>query len=698
MRPHAVFFVLMMLGVVSAFSPSDYFYADETDVTVSYKNFSLNGDDYSIVYFDGDETFLLKNSEIVNDSEEISDVVYSYYIKEYYPSDEEINQTYTYIDTYNKSRNDGYGSYKNQEEYVCRMAIFTDKRIDIYIDGEQQKLWCHDDASCEMNAMFLYQYGHDYFGWGSPDVVLEPIREFSYASWGTESILNNFTYKLDNLEPDTLTETITYMKDNIPTLIEYADDMENTIFRTPRSDDEADKDDCYLRCYAMCPAFEFDTDTLDDLEEHLDELYDKVQPLVNYDDNTAEFAEETNNRLEYRYVTVTGAEYDAKFDEEEGIELEEYGRDAYGLVANTSLMMKIEDMADLRDDIRGKIDTGDFTGVDEEISLYNAKLESVREGADNAYKLYNETMDSKNLVTSLLFEISTKEMSPTNEDTYNKIKDDVESADLEFTDGLTPDKMTELRNRYKSASNDAARLLQAVSTSASGTAVSTFRAFATKMNEGIASFVQATAIADEKAIPENKYLALGSFSGLIFVSFAAIAFLLFLWAISGHRRSQLKYVIGAAFVVLIIFIGLFSGFLFFYMDKAASEATMDEFLVDFEDRDSIALVGKIDLATSEEESAIKSCVNSLSNVMASKNKSVDIYYFEPGDVCEKNGATFDGNCNDNINEHESVIMLSPSLTTEAPILSATYISKAEIKATKEYYRSCPLTFMFENGE
>jgi len=695
MRPHAIFFVLMILSVVSAFTPSHYFYADETDVTVSYKNFSLNGDDYSIVYFDGDETFLLKDGEIVNDSEEISDVVYSYYIKEYYPSDEELNQTYAYIKQYNKSRNDGYGSYKNQEEYICRMSIFTDKRIDVYIDGEKQKLWCHDDASCEMNAMFLYQYGHDYFGWGSPDVVLEPIREFSYASWGTEAILNNYTYKLDNLESDTLVDTITYIKENIPTLIEYAEDMENTIFRTPRYDDEADRDDCYLRCYAMCPAFEFDTDVLDDLESHMNDIYDKVQPLVNYEDNTAGFAQETKDRLEYRYVSLTGAEYEKIFDEEEGVELEEYGRDAYGLVANTSLMMKIEDMVDLRESIRTKIDTGEFTGIEEEISLYNAKLDAVKEGADSAYVLYNETTDAKNLVTSLLFEIGTKEMSPANEETYNRIKDDVDEADLEFTDGLTPDKMTELRNKYKSASNDAARLLQAVSTSASGTAVSTFRSFATKMNEGIASLVQATAIADEKSIPENKYLALGGFSALTFISFIAIAFLLFLWGMSGHRRSQLKYVIAAAFVVLIIFIGLFAGFLFFYMDKAASEATMEEFLLDFQDRDNIALVGKIDLATSEEESAIKSCINSLSQVMEDKNKSVDIYYFEPGDMCEKNGGRFDGNCNENINEHESVIILHPSLTTEAPVLSATYISKAEISATKEYYKSCPLTFIFE---
>jgi len=655
----------------------------------------LNGNDYSIVYFNGQETFLLKDGEIVNDSSEISDTVYSYYMQQYYPSDEELNQTYTYIDQYNKSRNDGYGVYKNKEEYICRGVIFTDKRIDIYIDGEQQKLWCHDDASCEMNAMLLFQYGNDYFGWGSPDVILQPIKDFSYASYGTDDILNNFTYKLDNLEPDTLVETITYMKNKIPTLIDYAADIEGTIFRTPRFDDEDDRDDCYLRCYAMCPSFDLDTDVLEDLEDHLDDLYDKVQPLVNYDDNTAEFAQETNDRLQYRYVSVVGGQYDERFDEEEGIELEEYGREVYELVANTTLMMKIEDMASLRESIRTKINTGEFTGLDEEITLYNAKLESVEEGIIEAHNLYNETADAKNLVTSLLFEISTKELSPTHEEMYDSIKTDVEALDLEFTDSLTPDKMMELRDKYQTASRDASQLLQAVSSSASGTAVSSFRAFATKMNEGIAYLVQATELADEKDIPDNKYLALGSFSAVLFLSLISITFLIFLYIMGAHRGTQLKYVIAAGFVVVTIFIALFSAFLFFYMDKSASEATMDEFINDFGDRDNIALVGRVELATSEEEAAIKSCMDSISQTITEKNKTVDIYYFEPGDVCEKNGARFDGNCNENIDEHESVIILSPSLTTEAPVLSATYISKAEIKASKEYYKTCPLALMFE---
>jgi len=695
MRPHAIFFVLMLLGVSSAFNPSDYYYADETDVSVSYTNFSLNGNAYSIVYFDGKETFLLRDGAIVNDSNEISNAVFGYYIEEYYPSEEELAEIRSYIDQFNASRNNGYGVYKNKEEYICRTAIFTDKRIDVFIDGEKQKLWCHDDASCEMNAMFLFQYGNEYFGWGTYEILIQPLKDFSYASYGIDDILNNYTYKLDNLNENSLVDTITYIKNKIPTLVEYSGDIESTIFRTPRFDDEQDRDDCYLKCYAMCPAFDLDTEVLDDLEDALDVLYDEVQPLVNYDDNTAEFAQETKDRLEYRYVSVTGAKYDEKFNEDEGIELEEYGDGAAKIVTNTTFMMKLEEMKSLRQSIRSKIDTGQFTGLDEEITLYDAKMELVREGADEIYQLYNETIDAKNLVNSLLFEISTKEISPSNQETYNQIKAEVEAADLEFEDGVTPDKLAELRDRYKTAGNEAGRLLQAVSTSASGTAVSTFRSLATKMNEGLASLVQATEIADAKSIPENKYLAFGTFTVLIFLSLASIAFLVFLYVVGGHRRSQLKYVITAGFVVLIIFLALFSGFLFFYMDKAASEATMDEFLDDFKDRSSIALVGKVDLATAEEEAAVKNCINALAATMAEQNKSVDIYYFKPGYVCKKNDAVFDGDCNANIDEHESVIMLNPSLTTEAPVLSATFISRAEITATKEYYRSCPLTVMFE---
>lgn len=697
MRPHAIIFVLLAIGIVSGFNPSDYFYAEETDVTVSYTNFTFEESEYSLIYFDGEETFLLKDGKIVNDSSEIAAATYGHYMEQYYPSEEELTEIRSYVDQYNTSRNDGYGIYKNKEEYICRGVIFTDKRIEVYIDGEKQKLWCHDDASCQMNAMLLFQYGHEYFGWSSYDTVLEPLKEFSYASYGTDDILNNYTYKLDNLDEDSVVDTILYMREKIPTLIEYAEDIETTIFRTPRFDDEADRDDCYLKCYAICPSFDLDTDVLDDLDDALDDLYDKVQPLADYEDSSAALAQETSDRLEQKYVSETASVYEVTFGpyEEEGIELEEYAESAYDHVANTTLMMKIEDMRSLRESIRSKIDTGEFTGLDEEITLYKSKIDAVREIADDTHTLYNDTLDAKNLATSLLFEISTKELSPTDEERYGEIKADVEEADLEFDDGLTPDKMTELRNKYQAAASNAAQLLQAVSTSASGTAVSTFRAFATRMNEGIAAFVEATEITDEGEIPENKYLALGGFSLIVFLSFVSLAFLLFLYIVGGHRRTQLKYVIMAGFIVLTIFITLFSGFLFFYMDKAASEATMDEFLADFEDRETVALVGEVYLATSEEESAIKNCMDSLSATIAEKNKTIDIYYFEPGNICKKNGATFSGDCDANIDEHESVIMLTPSVTTEAPLLSATYISKAEIKATSDYYKSCPLALMFE---
>ncbi|MEM4330290.1 MAG: hypothetical protein QXY64_03965, partial [Candidatus Bilamarchaeaceae archaeon] len=167
MRPYSLLMFLVLIGFVFSFSVSDYFYNGEDTNSVIYKNFTRASDDYSIVYINNSETFLLKKGEILRNKEEIEEVLEWYYKKEFYPSDSDISQIKELIATYDKSRNDGYETYKNQEEYACRQALFTDKKIEISINNTPQKLWCHDDESCKINAMLLYSYGHEQFHWSS---------------------------------------------------------------------------------------------------------------------------------------------------------------------------------------------------------------------------------------------------------------------------------------------------------------------------------------------------------------------------------------------------------------------------------------------------------------------------------------------------------------------------------------------------
>ncbi|MEM4359286.1 MAG: hypothetical protein QXT45_02025 [Candidatus Bilamarchaeaceae archaeon] len=696
MRSHAILFLALMAGLLSAFVPSDYFYANEGNVTVTYTNFTLNGTHYSIVYFNDQETFLIREGEIVNDSEIIKNVVRSYYRSAFLPSESELDEIRSLVTAYNASRNDGYGYYKNKEEYECRGALLTDKRIEIYINGTRQKLWCHDDASCEINAMLLYQAYGEGLGWSSYRVILQPLKDFAYSSYGTDEILENFTRMLNTDDAAELYNALNYMKNSIPTLESYATKIESTIFRLPRPDDAADKESCHLICYSICPPFDLNTTILDRLETRIDSIKAKIQPLAEYNTVAEHIITRTNERAAYRYTSMTISHYNNIFSplETEGREVEEYAANAYSLVGNTSLMIKTEQLKALRESIRGKITNASFTGLDDEIRIYRATLSSVREGADSTYSLYNETMDAKRRVDAVLFELGTKDLSDPDLREYNEIREHVNELNLQFTKGITPEKCIELKNGYDAAEKDAQGLLKRVTMSAGTTAVDAFRMFSIRMNNGIADILRATKMAEVKSVPHNKLTFLGGFSILVFISFMSIAFLLFLYSVGMNRDSHLKYILSAGLMLVAILAAVFSGLLYYYMDKTATEATMDEFLFDLNKKSTVALVAKIDLATPGEAESIKRCMGIVANTIREKNKTVDVYYLESGNVCKKNNATYE-NCAADIESHNTAIIFSPSTTVEPPTLSTIFVSKAEIRGPADYYETCPLSVVFK---
>ena len=112
-------FLLLLISLSLAFDATQYFYPTEEDVNVYYTNFSLNGYDYAIVTFNGQDTFLLKDDVPVSNEQEIKDTISQYYLEQFYPTDEELDTVRGLIDSYNESRNNGQ-KFKGKEEYVCK--------------------------------------------------------------------------------------------------------------------------------------------------------------------------------------------------------------------------------------------------------------------------------------------------------------------------------------------------------------------------------------------------------------------------------------------------------------------------------------------------------------------------------------------------------------------------------------------------
>ena len=151
--------LLLLFGLsAAAFSPADYLFPSEDNVSINHVDFNDGGHSYSIIQLNGIDTFLTRDGELVTNESDIEDLLYTYYVNEHYPSQEELDELRGLIDKFNESRNDGY-DFKGKEEYVCRDDVLLSNGK-IIISGE--KVICNDEESCERNAMLLFSvYGED---------------------------------------------------------------------------------------------------------------------------------------------------------------------------------------------------------------------------------------------------------------------------------------------------------------------------------------------------------------------------------------------------------------------------------------------------------------------------------------------------------------------------------------------------------
>jgi hypothetical protein len=516
--------------------------------------------------------------------------------------------------------------------------------------------------------------------------------------------MGNLIAKWNNTNEENIIETINYTKNIIPTLDSYADKMEASIFRLPRSNDSADKADCRAKkCYAICPPMDISQETtLAELGTKVSALSTRIQPLAGCSETSSQISRRTQERELYFYNTVTSQHYEAVFSpmEKNGLALESKAADLYKHVANISLVSISNQARDMREDIRESITNNSFEGIDDKITAYNKKLFVFEDSVNGMDALYNNTLNAKYELSALVFELGTEELPPANVEKYEELKAREDALDGSFVDGLTPEQVYSLLENYTIAINDAKGLLQSASINPTSTTVDKFRSFAMKMSAGTTSLIKNSNLIEAESIPQNKTLLLGGFSLVVFLSVASIFFLAFLYMIGIRTIGQLKYPLTAAFAIVIVSAALFSILLFFFMDKTATDATMDEFMSDFSSRHSIALVAKVDTATSDlQKGSVKDCANSLMSAILSNrtlNKTVDFYYIESaGDSCTKNGSPLAVNCTSDIEKHDSVIVLSPSMATEKPSFSTVFTSRAEIKGTSDYFESCPLALTFK---
>lgn len=695
----SVALLLLLVTVVSAFDPTEYFYSSESSVTVSYSNFTLDGVDYAIVNFNGVETFLLKEGDPVTSQSEIEQVMHSHYLKSIFPNQSEIDELKDLVQEFNDSRNDGY-DWKNKEEYLCRNdVLFSNGRITV--SGEP--VTCIDEETCQQNALLLFAAYGEGLGLGSAEPLYDALYAFAPSSFKMDWILGNMSEKLENLDETNVGDTLDYIADNVDNLRDYSADIESTIFRSPRRDDEQDKDDCYLTCFAICPSFDLDQDTLDDLEDATDEISSKIGPLEGYETIASKIYDNSRSRMDYSTTEALADTYSSQFSDlnstaETVIPM---GSDATTKVLNATLYNKVDSLKKLRINIPSDIDLRDFSTTEDDLDEFEGLLDEVEAASIVILEQYNDTRNAKNLADSIIIVLETKDLDPVASGSLKLLKNESEDLDARFHDGLTLAELTELETDYMDIVETGQDLLKKETDMPANRVLLLFRGFARNVNTGIATVAEDTEVISPQEIPDNKVLTLGMFSLVLFISLASIVALIFLYVIATTRFDIPKtgQILASAFVSVIVILLGFSAFTFLFLSKTSTEATLTEFLSDFESKETTAIVVDLQDTSYSDALAMNSCASSLAETFADKNKSWTIYRISGSSctVTEESGQNRTlavSECLEGAGAEPSSFELGYSSSNEPPQFSVIYTNKAKINANLDYYESCPLVSLF----
>jgi len=695
--------ILLMLAAISvaAFDVSGYLYSSETEESVSYEDFTLNGVDYSIVTISGEKTFLLQNDEIVLEEDDIKEVLDAYYLQTYYPSDEEIDELLDLFNSYNDSRNDGQ-RFPGKEEYACRSVLFIDGRVK---NPSQEPVYCRgedDEENCEYASMLMFQFLAaitEVPPVGSYDALYDPITEFGFASYGTEDIINSISEKLDAAEedPTKMLDAVEYIEDSIPELDEYKDTMENNLFGWTETKS------CDGQHWCMCPDIDLNDTALEELEDHAGRLATKLIPFGSYEDSSSGVYSNSLERVEHAHQEDLAAEY---LDIYEPLNATATGvistaEEAVLHVSNATLTQRLDELKALHSSIPADLESRNLGNLSDKLDQYSNLVDEVGTLANYIMSKYDGALSAKNKEESLITLLESKDLDPVSVENLELLKNKSQDLDAEFRSGMSVEELELLEEEYLSIADEAECLFSTEKEMPATTVILLFRGFAKQMNSGIATFAEETEIVEPESIPENSLLTLGLFSAIVFLSLASIALLIFLYIIATTNFTVPKttHIFTSAFIsVLIIFLG-FGALMYLFLEKTSTDATLPEFLTEFETKDSAVILVDLRNASYSDANAMSSCASALATSFEKQNKTWTLYQLTANTCTQTATSGSDttlshDDCWLNADAAESSFVLGYTSVTEAPRFSMIYQNRAEINANYDYYESCPLVSLF----
>lgn len=678
-----ILFFIMLIAYNTAINIQDYLYPNENISDVRYEAFSISGVKYELVFIKNEETFVLKEDEIINDSTEIETTLKAYYSAKYYPASADIANLTAYFVELNASRNNGEGRFERVgEEQTCRDRV--------------------GDKLPKPPADYKERYGDEYMYWATlmcslwgqeincndPDMIYNYIKEFWAATRAVDERMNGTFNYLNNLSADNIYEGLLYMNESMPIIESNYYVMKNSILRFPLGGVSECK-----TCFGICPPIIYNETAIAEIKLLLPKLIVQTKPLGTYVEISSSVASMTLERINYKtsedlteyylriYTPINTSADDIINRSEESL----------GFVMNKTFAEKVDTVKTLKIEIESNIALKKFDGMDEKINQFVELLGEANETIEpNKQWYYNAELD-RDRVTGMIFLLESKDLNTEEVAQLSQYKIEKNNLDSGFVQGLEPSMYAEYSARYVEIQE---KLLPLMKSKEDVEIIKSAKAFAKNVGETTSNLiltVQEMPTSDRSYVLELLPTSLSLFSYLSLTSLLVIASSILYLKIRGRFASanqKTYYWIGVGVIGVIL--ALSSIGFYILLDRSLLKASFEDFSEVIAKTDNVAVV--VNYAGAPETAAVpmSSCAEKIINNLASQNKTIVFYIYT--DKCIINGIETNKDkkqCEDEISVPR--IILTYSNVQQSPSFSTVMDIKGTISGDEAYFNLCPIS-------
>ena len=675
-----------MIGLLFSAGVQDYLYTGEEQTGT--EAFSALGASYEIIYVDGEEAFLLKNGEIVDNQGEIEAALYQYYVEQYYPSQSQIDNLTALLTLYHDSREDG-NMWENIEEEECRMGIFLHAfpctNDSIPTNAQEAK-----DNDCYLTASVLCDEYGDYLGCSDPIMIMPIIQDFSISSNMMTEIEEETLEDLANLSESNIYDVFLEIKENINAMEGYEEKLEETPFRVPYT---AGGDECNT-CYGMCPPIIIDEEHLVEAEELVDEMLPQLEYIGDYEGVAQSLYDSTIQRTESKAINEQKAQYNTQFEPEktraEGLLTD--AEDLLDHVSDSTVISNSDRVRQVIESIEQNLNDSEFSTMDADLGELDAKLNVLEDSIQESWVIYNETVDAKEMADAVFFTLDTMDLSEAQQADFNTMKAEKRTQDRSFVDGLSQEKYTQITEKYNELATQANALLN--SAQQAEQVVDTFKGAGTKTNEGLMDLAATMAPLDRTEREEVSEYAPLLVSSLAFFSISSLAVFLFLFGFatfSNVFKNKLVIFFGILLIgASVLFAGVISGGIYLVLESSSTDASFTDFQSYVFASPQISIMVETEGVHTSASDKMMECAQELSSSFAGKEV---IIYEKTNNECIVNGtgATL-AECYNSV--EEPIILFTYSTVEESPQFMTGFVYKGTFSGDEEYFSECQLATGF----